>query len=699
MKSMRLFVVACVLVMLSVSEEGRTTSTHRWIVDTTQELLAGHGDNVAVTAEGRLRSITGWSSGPSFEEPVVMAGAAASDGSIYVGTSHPARLYRVKGSSAELLAEIPAEQITALLVTPSGGVVIATVAPGVVYRWDGRLEEAGTVADGGLWDLAYFDGAVIAAGGPPATLYRLGDRGLERWVELPDVHASCLAATDDRLLVGTSDKGLILGVDRKGTVGVLADSPFTEISSIVVGGGAVWATALVGEPVSQTKAIKSNGNGDEESAETEISVGSEMKLPKVNGKTATSEVIKLTPDGGILSIHRFLEEVASAAAWDGEGLLVGTGYEGEVWRFVGDGGSRIATIDAVQVVGVIGAGRALLTQGPGGILWRDVDDRAGRYRSAAEQFKQPVHFGEFRVDPPTAAARIRFRSGVSADPDDTWLEWTDWAPATTGVVDLPSARALQWEIELPAGGDADLAIDRVEVAVVDINMPPSIESFEVEDPGVVYLSGPPPSGPVIESVHPNFNGIFTVIEEGAPPKNGGSAKGKKYYRTGFRTVRWKAVDANQDPMRFSLEIEDRGEHRIPVRDRITGSQIGIDTSALPDGTYRFLLTASDEARNPAGALEAQRASRWFAIDNTAPEVTLQRSGGKWLIAVKDAMSPIIRAEWSRDGEAWQGLAPMDGVLDGREENFEFPAADGDHVVVVRVVDRQHNRSTAGAVEK
>ena len=61
----------------------------------------------------------------------------------------------------------------------------------------------------------------------------------------------------------------------------------------------------------------------------------------------------------------------------------------------------------------------------------------------------------------------------------------------------------------------------------------------VEDPGVVYLAAPPISGPVIEAVHPDVNGIFTVIDETAA-KNGASTKGKKYYRAGFRTVSWEA---------------------------------------------------------------------------------------------------------------------------------------------------------------
>ncbi|MDX2435623.1 MAG: hypothetical protein QNL88_01120, partial [Acidobacteriota bacterium] len=677
------------------------TETRRWIVDTADGFLAGRGQGVEVTPDGTLRWVEGWSSGPSVEEPIVMAGVRAGDGSLIVGTGHPARLYRVRGAEAELLADLPAEQVTAIVVRDDGTVVLATVAPGVIYEWSGgELSEVGRLQEGGIWDLAVFAGEVVAAAGPPATLYRLADRGLERWKELPDVHARCLEVEDGRLLVGTSGKGLILSVDENGMVGVLADSPFTEISDLAVGGGSVWAAALVGEPVST--ASRSNGKSAETNGaevETEITPGTDLKLPKVNGKTATSEILQLTVDGGLLSLHRFTKEIAASVAWDGEGLLVGTGWEGEVWRFVADGGARLATVDAVQIVAVINGGEALLTQGPGGVLWRDADGaRPGRFRSPTKDFKQPVRFGEYRVEPAGPGVGIRFRTGISESPDDTWLEWTEWMPAGVGQVSLPPARAVQWEVRLPpTNGDA-VYVDRVEVATVEVNLPPRVPSLVVEDPGVIYLAAPPASGPVIEAVHPDANGIFTVVDESAA-KNGASTKGKKYYRAGFRTVSWKAADPNRDPLQYRLEIEGRDGHHLEVRERITGTQLGIDTSAVPDGVYRFRLTASDGADNPEGALETTKLSRWFAVDNTPPTISLERTGETWLATVTDALSPIVRAEWSRDGEAWEALAPADGLLDGRDESFEFPAEDGSHLVVVRVVDRQHNRATAGTTEE
>jgi len=694
------FLIGLVIALLA-AQLASATETRRWVVDTAEELLEGRGSDVQVTADGTVQRVAGWVAGPDFEEAVVLAAVRGGAGSLIVGTGFPARLYRVSGDQAELLADVPAEQITALLTTEDGGVLVATIAPGRLFSWrGGSLHEIGRLAEGGIWDLALFGGEVVVAGGPPASIFKVTEQGLVRWLELPDVHARCLEPKDDRLLVGTSGKGLILNVDAEGRLGLLADSPFTEIADLAVGGDAVWAAALVGEPAAPARQPrKENTEAEDGEAEAEVTVSADIKLPEVNGKTATSEVLKLTADGGLLSVHRFVREVASAVAWDGEGLLVGTGFEGEVWRFVDGGGARVATVDAVQVIGVVDGGAALLTQGPGGVLWRRTKaERTARFRSKAQQFKQPVRFGEYSVAPASDLLRIRFRSGISPEPDATWLPWTDWMPASGGSVDLPAARSLQWEVEFPVTAGAGPVVDRVEVAVVEVNLPPQVKELKVEDPGVVYLSAPPPAGPVIEAVHPDINGIFTVIDDAAPTNNS-STKGKKYYRAGFRTVSWKVSDPNKDPLRFRLEIESRDGFSFEVRERITSTQLGVDTHAIPNGIYRFRLTASDAPRNPEDALEVSRVSRWFPVDNSPPSVSLRRSGDIWTVSVSDSLSPIVRAEWSRDGDEWTALAPADGLLDGREETFEFPAAPGRHMVVVRVVDRQHNRATAGAVEE
>jgi sugar lactone lactonase YvrE len=691
MKSIRAVIALLVLATGAAS----ATETRRWVADDAKEFLKGRGEGVAVTADGRLERSLLWLGGVTFEEPVIVAGGRMSDGSLVVGTGHPARLYRISGGAKELLADVPGEQVTAVSVTSGDEVLVASVAPGVLHRWHrNRLEEVARLGAGGIWDLTPFDGAVVVAAGPPATLYRLDERGLERWLELPDEHARCLAVTPASLLVGTSGKGLILAVDAAGRMALLADSPFTEISDIIAApDGSVWATALVGEP-EKKPAVKAN---DTEAPAATTETGTvNLDLPKVNGDTATSELLRLTPEGALLRVHRFAKQIASVIAWDGSGVLVGTGYEGEVWRFVTQGGTRLATLDAIQVVGIVEDGEALLTQAPAQVLWRQPDDTLpARFRSDAPQFPRPARLGEYRVTPAAPGTRIRFRSGASEKPDDNWLPWTDWLPAAGGEVPLPPAKSLQWEVELPPGA----VVERVEVALREVNLAPTIGSISVHPPGEVYLAAPPPAGPVIEREHPDFSGIFTVIDEKSGNNNANSAKGKKYYRVGFRTVSWQANDANQDPLRFELAVERDDGFKLPVREQLKGDQIAIDTTALPDGQYRFRLVASDELQNPGDALTGEGVSRWFAVDNTAPVIALEREDDMWHVTVEDGQSSVARVEWSRDGERWNALAPADGVMDGGTEQFSFPGAEGRHLVVVRAIDLHHNRSTAGVIEE
>ncbi len=668
-----------------------------WTVDAAAEMLAGRGEGVAVTAEGRLERAAGWHAGVAFEEPVLLAAGRAPDGSVIVGTGHPAALYRVTEGGAQQLAEIPGDQVTALLVMGDDEVLVAAGSPAVLYRWRrGGLDEVGRLGEGGIWELARFAGQVVAAAGPPAALYRLGERGFERWVELPDVHARCLAVLDDRLLVGTSGRGLVVSVDRRGRLGLVVDSQFTEISDLVAApDGTLWAAALVGEPPPPAKK-----DGDASATKETSSSSVSLDLPKVDGKTASSEVVRVTPEGALLGVHRFTSQVATALAFDGAGLLVGTGYEGEVWRFVDGGGARLATVDAVQVVGFVDGGAAMLTLGPARLDWRrDDGERPASFRSEHRLFPRPVRFGEYRVVPWSEGVRIRFRSGASEIAEDRWLPWSEWRTEARGLVDLPPGRSLQWELELPAGGDF-AGVDRIEVASREVNLPPVISLLEVEEPGVIFLDAPPTGGPVIEVSHPDREGIFTVVDSRRPgPTNSKAAKGKKYYRAGYRTVSWQAEDPNGDPLLYELVVEREDGFRLAVRDRVEANQLAVDVSAVPDGRYRFELTASDAAANPAAPRTARRLSSWFEVDSTPPRIELERHRERWRVTVDDGDgSGVARVRWSRDGGEWTELEPEDGVLDGRRETFWFEARPGRHLVVVSATDRQFNRATVSSVE-
>ncbi len=666
--------------------------TDWWVVDGVKDFLSGTGSGVAVTSRGVLQPVESWRRRAEFEEPVVLAVDRLPDGDIVAVTGHPAKLYRVSGAKTELLADLPGEEGTAVLVDSGGSIWVTTVSPGVLLQWtEGRLEEKGRFGDGGFWDLIEFGGSIVVAAGTPGTLFRLGDRGLERWLEVPDAFVRCMAVRDDRLILGTSGKGLVLSVDRQGQVAMVLDSPFTEISDIVVAAdGELWATALVGEPPPKPKG-KSNGNGSGDASGAGSSVETlNLDLPKVNGKTATSELVRITPEGALLHVHRFPKQVTTALEVDGDGILVGTGYEGEVWRFVDQGGARLATLDAVQVTD-FGPDGILVTQGPAGVWVRDGEGRRlRRFRSAARDFPRPVRFGMYRVFPWTEGTKIRFRTGSSGG--EVWLPWTEFGEGAEGTVDLEWGTALQWELELPEGGE----VDRVEVAWNEINLPPVIENIEVEEPGIIYLASPPPSGPVIRQEHPTLDGIFTTLGE-PPARSLKAAKGKKYWQVGYRTVAWKAMDPNGDPLRFELEIERSDGVVLPVRDQIDGTQLAVDMTAIPDGRYRFRLEASDESANPGMGETAVAFSEWFIVDNTPPHLAIEGGEHSWTVVFRDA-SPPARVQFSRDGAAWRDLRPVDGVMDGPVERFVFDRESGSHLIVVRAIDRHHNRTVADVTE-
>lgn len=697
MRQWRIAVAA--LAALTLCGVAAATGTNWWTADTSRELLAGKGLGVAVNTDGRLQWTPSWVKAASLEEPVLSAVALVGDDAL-LGTGFPARLYRLTGDRAERLAELPADQVTALLAAPDGAVYVAAVAPAAVFRWDGeRLERLGETGQDGIWALAWFNGSLVAAGGRPATLFRLRKEGLSRWVELPDTHARSLAVDGDRLLVGTSGKGMVFTVRPDGSRALVADTPFTEIVALAVDGeNMIWAAAVVGDPGKglTSSSGKASGGSDEKSAKkaSVSSSATDLKLPKVGQATATSEVFRITSEGATLSVHRFTKQIASALTADGDGILVGTGFEGEVWRFTGAGGARVGVLDAAQVTAFGPGGGVALTQGPAAVLRRS-GTAAGTYRHDPLVLKRPARWGRYEVSGIQGTMKIRFRSGARKEPDETWSEWSDWSGAAEGVVAAPPGKALQWEVQLGRGA----SLERVAVAYREVNLPPVVKKVELLEPGAVILTSPPPTGQYVDVTHPDMNGIFTVLGDDAGSKPGAASRGgKRYWRVGYRTVRWKAEDPNGDALRFRLELEPKDAEPLTVRKNVDGTEMAVDTTAVPDGWYRFRLTASDEESNPGGARTTSAVSRWFVVDNSAPTIELVRKGNLWSVTAKDALSPVARAEWSRDGKGWHPLSPDDGLLDGREEHFHFPAAAGSHLVVIRVIDGQHNRAAAGAKE-
>ena len=126
-----------------------------------------------------------------------------------------------------------------------------------------------------------------------------------------------------------------------------------------------------------------------------------------------------------------------------------------------------------------------------------------------------------------------------------------------------------------------------------------------------------------------------------------------------------------------------------------------DTTTVPDGTYVIKVTASDGSANaPALALQGERESQSFEIDNTPPAVTVTPAGAGAPAAtvrftVQDSQTAIQKVEYASAGDRWRQAYPIDGLLDSREERFELVLAAGaKSPVVVRATDGLGNVATA-----
>lgn len=655
-------------------------ATRSFVLDTPQALAGSQSLGVAISPGGELQAILPLATVATFQEPIATALAEDGQGTVYVGTGHPARLYQVRGDHPQLLAELEADQITSLSLGSDGSLYVTTALPATLVSWkQGKLTKLASLTEGNFWDTASFQGKLVLAAGNPGRLFALGPKGLELLAELPDRHGRCLLPSGERLIIGTSGKGLILTFDGR-QVGVLHDSAFTEIAALAAApDGTVYAAALTGDPTLGQRR-----------GEAPAGVSTTTGPSAAEKGSAVSEILKVSPQGAVTTLHRFDRDLATTLAWGTGSLLVGTGLEGKLLQITEGFASQLDTVDASQVSKLSNSGQVLLTQGPVKLLVRRGQPK-GVFTSPVLDAEQPARWGRLELWF-QGHCRVSFRSGNTKEAGETWSDWSEAVACGSVPVSAPPARYLQVRLELGPGASR---VDRLEVPYRQINLPPEIKELTVYPPAEVYLKAPPPSERIVELTHPELSGIFTTLEE---DKGKQTQLGKKYYRVGFQTVSWKVEDPNGDPLLFTVELQRQGGPWWPVRRNLESVQLALDTQALADGFYRFRLTASDLPANPETPASTSRVSSWFTVDNTPPQITVRQEGSFWVIEAKDQLSPITLAQWNRDAQEWHALAPEDGILDSLHESFRLPVEKGPHILSFRVVDTHHNRRVVAVEE-
>jgi len=108
--------------------------TRTFVLDSARAAAGAWSNGVALFPNGTLAPLPPLRQIAAFDEPLGLALAVSGDGTAYVGTGHPARVWRVRDGKRELAAELAADQVTSLLVAPGGDVYATTAVPALLVK-------------------------------------------------------------------------------------------------------------------------------------------------------------------------------------------------------------------------------------------------------------------------------------------------------------------------------------------------------------------------------------------------------------------------------------------------------------------------------------------------------------------------------------------------------------------------------------
>jgi hypothetical protein len=727
--------------LLLLAAAGLPASTPTaWEMNTYQDFLKGRFQNVSLTRDGRLRLAPALETLFSSDQPAVWSLAAAPDGSVYAGTGHRGRVFRIdpKGASSIVFAAEQPE-IFALAVDSKGVLYAGSSPDGKVFRIEqGQAAEYFAPGARYIWALRFApDGALMVATGDQGKIFRVTAAGQgEVYYETGQTHVTALAFDSaGRLLAGTDPNGILYRVESKGRAFVLYDANLPEIRGIVPGpDGSLYVAALggglgarAGTPGAAAGAAPAGAPAPALTTSITVEGAAQSGLdikPRADAARPVaaapapppapvspavdlsgierSAIYRIGADHSVETLWSSREENVYDLALEGSEVVFSTDLQGRLWRLAP---RRVATLVAQTNEGET----ARLLPAWGG--WLAASASAGKiFRlagapAAAGVYESPVHdagsvarWGKLAWrDGAGGAVVFRTRSGNSARPDPAWSDWS--APLTTSggaQVTSPNARYIQWKAEFTAPG---AELDSVSLAYLTQNNPPVVKNLSV----TLQWAGAPSAKPAAAQSSSAAAYSITVTdsgEAGASTATGTPAQTLARASAQQLVVSWQAEDPDGDRLLYALSFRGEGEREWKsIKINPAETSYTLDGDSLADGRYLFRVTASDRAVNPpATAREAELVSPPVIIDNTPPALTAgapRRSGGTVEIDVEaaDATSILRRAEFTLDAGPWTPVEPRDGVADSRQESFLLRLDNlppGEHLVVVRVYDAAGN---------
>jgi hypothetical protein len=697
------------LAIVLASLAARASKVETWRDDSQGDFAKGHKERVVISDLGVVRlgrAVVPVAGG--LEASRVWDLARTRDGDVYAATGDEGKVFR-RARQGEWTVAFDSDdsQVFSLVATPDGKVYAGTGPSGQVIELTDPKHPA-TRPDPGvqyIWDLAVDDtGNLLAATGPNGQLWRRSGDG--KWSLLLDgkpAHLLCVAVgPDGSTYAGSDGDGLIYRVGRDGKVAILYDAPQAEVRALLFApdGALLAGTAAesgsasgrgplrnlgssadsgggapprpIAPPNASTRTAQQKGTPPERPRSPEGSGGTSTPRPATAGENA---VYRIGPDGDAREVLR-ARALIYALAWQDDRLLIGTGPEGQLYevRGLGRESSAIARLDHGQILALLAEPDGDLLIGasdPGAVLRLESGHaREGSLTSDVHDAKLNARFGAltWRGDSPIGTSlAIQVRTGNVGEPDSTWSDWS--APLTTpgpSIPRVPPGRFAQYRVTFKASNVAlSPELRSIRLHYQTINLAPEVTKINVPD----------------------------------------LASGDGATRQTRLTLRWDANDPNGDDLAFTLQIRKDGwpDWVVLGEKPTTEKSFNWDSTAVPAGTYRLRVKASDRPSNgPNEAMTDTLVSEPFLVDHEAPTVTINVQEAEAKVTLQDGLTRLVKAEYALDGGDWTPIFPVDGLFDTPAESVRIDLSEvkgGSHVLMVRATDAAGNSGAGDAIFK
>lgn len=731
---------------------GATTTT--WEMNSYSDFLKGKFANVALSRDGRLSLAPKLDSIFSSDQPEIWTLASAPDGTVYAGTGHRGRVYKVDTNGrASLLWTSEQPEVFALAVDGNGAVYAGTSPDGKVYRIEnGKAQEFFAPGAHYIWALAVGpDGSLYVATGDQGKIFRVRNDGKgEVYFESGQTHITSLALDPQgRLLAGSEPNGILYRLTGPNKAFVLYDANLPEIRSIVpAADGTVYVAALGGSTAKRSGTLYSTGTGTGApvvtAPATSVTVtdsnaqsGAEIKPPKAEQAKATtsvtsavqpvqavsaidvsgvdkSAIYKILPDNTVETVWTSKEENVYDIAAVENRILFSTDLQGRIYRLSPDRkATLLAQTGESEATRLMMARSGLLAAtGNMGKLYRLTGNSApdGYFESPVHDSNTVARWGRlsWRGDLPEGTqVSFKTRTGNSARPDSTWSDWSApiTAPAQSAITS-PNARYIQWRVELRSAKGNTPTLDSVTAAYLPQNTPPVVRSISVS--AVASAAAAQKSAASTAAANTAFS--ITVTDSGEAAAAAGTPTQTLNRGAGQQTqISWQADDPDGDRLVYSVYFrgEEEREWKL-LRSNLFENTLNLDAEVLADGRYYFRVVASDRPSNPQPqARDNDLISAPVLIDNTPPVIRVTNSRRaesnlELTVEAADQTSTLRRCEYSLDAGPWFPVEAADGVTDSATETFRIQIDNlrpGEHLVVVRVYDAAGNAGLAKVVTR